>query len=226
MSISAEAWARLLSAGGTHFYESGAVLLRQGDPATHVLALVDGRVRAFRTAHDGCVLVLAVRGPGEILGDIAVLGGDSRSATVIAVDRCETRIVPADRFLLLVRSLGLETQLFRHAMARILEGEAWRAELASLPAGPRLVRTLLRLTVPGPGGRPMSAWIRLNSARQPGFLAARSQPNWHACASRALSPRPAAGSSSLTCPACGPWPDLATATSDFRQSLPDAICIM
>lgn len=150
MSISAEAWARLLSAGGPHFYEPGAVLLRQGEPATHVLALIAGHVKALRTSHDGNVLVLAVRGPGEILGDISVLGGDSRSATVIAVDRCETRILPADRFLLLVRSLGLETQLFRHAMARIREGEAWRAELAALPAGPRLARTLLRLAVPGP----------------------------------------------------------------------------
>jgi len=128
------------------------VLLRQGEPATHVLALVTGRVKAFRTSHDGSVLVLAIRGPGEVLGDIAVLGGDGRSATVIAVDRCETRIIPADRFLLLVRSMRLENQLFRHAMARIREGETWRAELAALPAGPRLARTLLRLTVPGPDG--------------------------------------------------------------------------
>lgn len=152
MSVSAEAWKRLLSAGSPHFYEAGAVVLRQGEPATHVLALVAGRVKAIRTSHDGSVLVLGVRGPGEILGDIAVLGDDSRSATVITVDRCETRIIPADRFLLLVQSLGLETQLFRHAMGRIREGEAWRAELAALPAGPRLARALLRLAVPGPDG--------------------------------------------------------------------------
>jgi len=148
VSISTEAWTRLLSSGACHFYEPGAVLLRQGAPATHVLALVTGRVKALRTSRDGSVLVLAMRGPGEILGDISVLGGDSRSATVIATDRCETRIIAADRFLVLVRSLGLETQLFRHAMARIREGEEWRAELATLPAAPRLARTLLRLALP------------------------------------------------------------------------------
>jgi CRP/FNR family cyclic AMP-dependent transcriptional regulator len=150
VSVSAEAWARLVSDGDVRRHVPGAALMRQGEPATHVLLLVAGRVKVVRTSRDGNVLVLAVRGPGEILGDISVLGGEGRSATVIAVDPCETRFIPADRFLVLVRSLGMQTQLLRHAMSRIREGEAWRAEIAALPAGPRLVRTLLRLATPGP----------------------------------------------------------------------------
>ena len=126
------------------------VLLRQGDSPSHVLILVTGRVKVLRVSAEGSVLVLAVRGPGEILGDMSVLDGAGRSATVVAVDACETRVILAERFLLLVRSLGLEAQLLRHAMGRIREGEAWRAEQAALPAGPRIVRTLLRLTTPGP----------------------------------------------------------------------------
>jgi CRP-like cAMP-binding protein len=126
----------------------------QGDVAAHVVVLVSGRVKALRIAADGSVLVLAVRGPGEILGDITVLGGGARSATVIAVDRCETRIIAAERFILLVRSLRLESQLFGRAMSRILEGDAWRAELAALPAAPRIARTLLRLAVSNPDGPP------------------------------------------------------------------------
>jgi CRP/FNR family transcriptional regulator, cyclic AMP receptor protein len=145
-----EAWARLVAAGAARRYEPAAVLLRQGEPATHVLVLTAGRVKVSRMSPDGDVLILAVRGPGEILGDVSVLGGDDRSATVTAVDRCETRVIPAGRFLFVVRSLGLEGQLLQHAMSRIREGEAWRAELAALPAGPRLVRTLLRLAAADP----------------------------------------------------------------------------
>jgi CRP/FNR family cyclic AMP-dependent transcriptional regulator len=48
--------------------------------------------------------------------------------------------------------MGLERQLFRQVMARIREGEEWRADLAVLPAGPRLARTLIRLAIPGPDG--------------------------------------------------------------------------
>lgn len=148
MIVSAEAWARLVSAGDIRRHGPGRTLLRQGEPPTHVLMLVEGRVKVVRQSPGGSVLVLAVRGPGEILGDISVLGGDGRSATVIAVDPGETRMIPAERFLLLVRSLGLEGELLRHAMSRIREGEAWRAEMATLPAGPRIVRTLLRLAAP------------------------------------------------------------------------------
>jgi CRP/FNR family transcriptional regulator, cyclic AMP receptor protein len=152
VNVSAEVWARLLSSGAPRFHEPGTILLRQGEAATHVLVLVAGRIKASRTSADGSVLVLGVRGPGEILGDLAVLGGERRSATITAMDRCETRVIAADRFLLLVRSLGLESQLLRHMMARIREGEAWRAELALLAAGPRLARTLMRLTIPSPDG--------------------------------------------------------------------------
>lgn len=145
-----DAWARLISAGDVRRHEPGVTLLRQGELPTHVLMLVAGRVKVVRSAPDGSVLVLAVRGAGEILGDISVLGDEGRSATVIAIDPCETRMVPADRFLVLVRSLGLEGELLRHAIGRIREGEAWRAEITALPAGPRIVRTLLRLAAPGP----------------------------------------------------------------------------
>ena len=53
---------------------------------------------------------------------------------------------------MLARSLSLESHLFRRAMARIREGEEWRAELTVLAAGPRLARTLMRLATPGPDG--------------------------------------------------------------------------
>jgi CRP-like cAMP-binding protein len=46
-------------------------------------------------------------------------------------------------------------------MARIREGEEWRAELATLAAGPRLARTLMRLAAPGPDG---SADVGLDQA--------------------------------------------------------------
>ncbi|WP_155884548.1 Crp/Fnr family transcriptional regulator [Actinomadura flavalba] len=132
-------------------FRPGAVLLRQGDPPSHVLHLSAGRVKVTRLNSDGSTLLLAVRGPGELLGEIAVLGGTGRSATVTAVDPCRARTLPADRFRVLVREIGAEGELLARAMRRMLESEAWRAETAALPAGPRVVRALLRLAGPGDG---------------------------------------------------------------------------
>ncbi|TDC67526.1 Crp/Fnr family transcriptional regulator [Actinomadura sp. GC306] len=145
-------WERLVAEGTERRFRPDEALLHQGDPPSHVLVLMEGRVKVLLTLPDGEVLLLAVRGPGELLGEIAVLGEDGRSATVIAVDACVTRVLPAERFRLLVRSAGLEAELLRRAMRRIREGEVWRAETASLPAGPRVVRALVRLAVPGPDG--------------------------------------------------------------------------
>jgi CRP-like cAMP-binding protein len=47
-----------------------------------------------------------------------------------------------------VRTTEAEADLLRRAMRRLREGEEWRAETAALPAGPRVVRALLRLAVP------------------------------------------------------------------------------
>ncbi|MFC4048951.1 Crp/Fnr family transcriptional regulator [Actinomadura syzygii] len=147
--VSARTWELLVAKGTLRRCRAGEVLLRQGDPASHVLLLMSGRVKALLTLPDGEVLLLAVRGPGELLGEVGVLGGDGRSATVVAIDPCTVRSLSAKRFRDLLRESNAEEELLRRAMRRLREGEEWRAETAALPAGPRVVRALLRLAVPG-----------------------------------------------------------------------------
>lgn len=153
VSVSGQMWDQLIAAGIERRFRDGEVMLRQGDPPSHVLLLVSGRVKVLLTLPYNEIL-LAVRGPGELLGEIAVLGdeGDGRSATVVAIDPCVTRVLTAAQFEALVRSAGLKDELLRSAMRRLREGELWRAETATLSAGPRVVRALVRLAVPGPRG--------------------------------------------------------------------------
>ncbi|GAA0962897.1 Crp/Fnr family transcriptional regulator [Actinocorallia libanotica] len=154
MEFSAETWELLASAGTEVGYGAGESILRQGDPPTHVSVLLSGRVKVLTGSADGTVLLLAVRGPGELLGSMGVIGRHGRSASVVALEPCVTRVLGADRFRALIREHGLEEALLRRTMRRILEGEAWRAELAALPAGPRVARALERLAAPGADGLP------------------------------------------------------------------------
>jgi CRP/FNR family transcriptional regulator, cyclic AMP receptor protein len=154
MDFSAETWKLLVSAGAEVRFDTGESLLRQGDPPTHVSLLLSGRVKVLADSRDGTVLLLAVRGPGELLGTMGVIGGHVRSATVVALEPCVTRVLGAERFRELVRSHGLEEVLLRRTMRRVLEGEAWRAELAALSAEPRVARALERLATSGADGLP------------------------------------------------------------------------
>jgi CRP/FNR family transcriptional regulator, cyclic AMP receptor protein len=70
----------------------------EGDPATHVFIVVDGWVKAVSVTRDGQELVLALRGQGDIVGEIAGETTGYRTATVKAVDPVRALIVGYDRF--------------------------------------------------------------------------------------------------------------------------------
>lgn len=155
-ALPTEAWRDLAGAGTPRTYQPGGVLLRQGDPGTHVLILLSGRVKALRDEADGSRLLLAVRGPGEILGEMAVLDETQRSATIIAIDRCVVRVLTGPDFMSRIHHHDLLHHVIRHVLGRLRETEDLRAELARLPVERRLAHLLLRLNelMTTRGGRP------------------------------------------------------------------------
>jgi CRP/FNR family transcriptional regulator, cyclic AMP receptor protein len=119
--------------------------MTEGDPVRYVGALLQGRVKVSRVDVDGNTTVFAVRGPGELLGEIGVLSRDRRSATVTAIDRCELSIIEAERFSELIRELGIERPLLAHLSRKIEDNNRLRSEIAGRPAGVRLARALVHL---------------------------------------------------------------------------------
>ena len=76
---------RLLDSGEVKQHDPGAVLLKEGDPADFVLLVLSGRLEVF-VDREGQHLVLTEAEPGDILGELAVLCGIPRSASVRAKD--------------------------------------------------------------------------------------------------------------------------------------------
>jgi CRP-like cAMP-binding protein len=67
-------------------YPSGSIILREGDPGDTCYILQGGRARVTRQHADGRTITLTNLGPGEIFGELAMFGGEARSATVEAID--------------------------------------------------------------------------------------------------------------------------------------------
>lgn len=86
-----------------------------------------------------------MRGAGELLGELAVLDSQPRSASVIAAETCVVHIVPAADFLAFVDKYDLLAPLLRHAIARVREAESVRLELATASVPARLASALTRL---------------------------------------------------------------------------------
>ncbi len=107
---------RTLAAGATCVAApAGEWLFRAGDPAEVLYVVRSGRLRISIEHDDGPRVVREV-GPGVALGELALLTGSSRSASVQAVRDSELVAVPASAFDLL---LG-EDPAFARAVAREL----------------------------------------------------------------------------------------------------------
>jgi CRP/FNR family transcriptional regulator, cyclic AMP receptor protein len=79
-------------------YPPGATICVEGDPATHVFVLVVGQVKVLSSTNDGQQMMLALRGDGDIVGEIAGATSGHRNATIRAVDTVQALIVRYDKF--------------------------------------------------------------------------------------------------------------------------------
>src|SRR5215471_4857269 len=87
----AATWDALVARGSPRSYRRNEVLVSEGSPATHVIVLLGGRVKVTRYEADGTMVLLAIRGQGEIIGEMSALDGGTASATVTALRPCAGR---------------------------------------------------------------------------------------------------------------------------------------
>jgi len=67
----------------------GANLMKQGQAGDCLYLVVSGRLRVFAWRDDGSEVKIAEIGPGESVGEMALLSGELRSANVEAIRDCE-----------------------------------------------------------------------------------------------------------------------------------------
>ncbi|WP_433338521.1 Crp/Fnr family transcriptional regulator [Spirillospora sp. CA-294931] len=79
-------------------YPAKNPLCYQGDESDHIIIIEDGWAKVTSATLDGHDVVLAVRGPGDLVCESAALGSRLRSATVTALSPVRALVVPAARF--------------------------------------------------------------------------------------------------------------------------------
>ena len=98
-------------------YRPGEVVFHHHDPAEALVHLVSkGRFDIRITTAHGDVVALAIRGPGETFGEIAVVTGAERSATVSALEAGETLVLRGSE----LRRLAREHPSVDEVLVRVL----------------------------------------------------------------------------------------------------------
>ena len=149
--------------------QPGEVLFREGDPPTTAFILDEGQVE-IRATQRGHEVLLALLGPGAIIGEMAVIDAAPRTATAVALSAC--RLIALDRAQIAERIEGADP-----VIRALLQGtlQRYRSALSALQG----VRTEgASVAVPGEaaGVGKMRLESQLRAALSDGGLDVRYQP--------------------------------------------------
>ncbi len=114
---------RIVRAGKINAVSRGEVLFREGDAADSVLLVLTGTLQVYVERH-GKDMVLTDAGPSTILGELAVLCGIPRSASVRVVEDSTVLQWPESEFRgLLLKDVSLSHRIFRESLRTLLDKE-------------------------------------------------------------------------------------------------------
>ena len=147
---------RLVSVSRRRRFGCNEVVFHRDDPADSLHLIARGRVVIRIISPLGDTVTIAVRGPGESFGEMALVGAARRNATVSALEQTETLAVYKDDLEQLRREHPSVDQLlfaFLVGEVRILEERL--LEALYLPVERRVLRRLRELTEHGEDGQPV-----------------------------------------------------------------------
>ena len=124
-------------------FPPGVALCTEGEPTTHVFVLLSGWVRVFTVTRDGRHVLEALRGGGDIVGEIAGQVTGYRTATVQAIGTVRTLIVGAREFGEFLDGHPGAARAHRRAMAELQRAANEQQRNHTLFSGPQRLAGLL-----------------------------------------------------------------------------------
>ena len=135
----------LLDLGTVVRFALGQVMLRQGEPGRAAYLLLHGCVKVLGNEGDREPL-LSIRVGGDLVGDMAVLSGKPRSATVVTCSETVARVIAGDEFrAYLLRFPEASIEIAGMLCERLRWSNERRVDFATLDPRPRVARVLLAL---------------------------------------------------------------------------------
>jgi CRP/FNR family transcriptional regulator, cyclic AMP receptor protein len=147
-------------------FPAGTRVFHEGDRSDACYIVREGSFRVTREHSDGRAITLATLGPGEVFGELAMLDGDTRSASAEALSDGELLALPAtDVKALLARHPEISVKLVA-ALVRRLRAANERISRQSFQTVPSRVAGVLSQLVSenSRGGENGEVTIRMNQA--------------------------------------------------------------
>lgn len=133
--------------------DRGHAVVQKGSIGEHLLFLLSGRMQAVDLTADGREIGLSFLAPGDYFGELSVIDGLPRSASVVACEVCTYALLPrADALQLIYTHPLVAERVLKRLAAGIRQSSNFRTIMGIPNAFQRVYALLDHLSLVGPGG--------------------------------------------------------------------------
>jgi CRP-like cAMP-binding protein len=127
-------------------FNRSTTLMNAGTLSNSVVIILEGRVKLSFFTDEGHEVLLGIRGPGELLGELSALDGQPHSATATALEPVEAMIVATPDFhVFLLDHPRVSLMLLRMLTERLRDADEKRIEFAAYDSVGRVARRLVEM---------------------------------------------------------------------------------
>jgi CRP-like cAMP-binding protein len=127
-------------------YRKGATVFLYGDPGDDLYVVESGSVKICMTTPDGKEITLAILGPGEFFGELALMDGAPRSSNAVTMEDCQLLLLDRIRFLAFVdEHPSVARSIIEVLSRRLRDNNELVQDAAFFDVAGRLARVILRL---------------------------------------------------------------------------------
>lgn len=138
-------WSTLCELGFERRFRRGEPIFVQGAPATSVLVLTSGRVEVGCHTEDGDYRLIALRGAGDVIGEVAFEVGGVRTADVFALEACTASAVPSRTFERVLVEGGVHREVSRYVATKLQRAGHDSVDMLSMPPLRRIARLMVQM---------------------------------------------------------------------------------
>jgi CRP-like cAMP-binding protein len=133
-------------------FKKGDVIFYKTDLSTDLYIVNSGKLKAVLMDDEGDEMVIAQFAKGDFFGELSLLDGKGRSATIVADKDTELSILQKDVFLdVLYKNPRMSVELMATLVERLRKADEMIESLAFLEVSERLINALLENAVEGTG---------------------------------------------------------------------------
>ncbi len=127
-------------------YKKGSIILLEEETGAALFVIIEGKVKIVRMDDDGREVILSILGVSDFFGEMAILDGLTRSASVVATAKSELFMIHRGDFLRLLADYPkVSIALMKELTGRLRKADSQIKSLSLKDASGRVANVILQL---------------------------------------------------------------------------------